>query len=293
MAAYFSYFPNVYIGEGITDDENFKYRLVKNIFRRVKARDELEKYTTQFESYSIRDGETPSSLAYRFYEDPFLDWVFLVVNNIIDVYDEWPRAEADLVQYIKEKYDDPEEIHHYETQEVLYNGIIYINEGIIVNDSYRATMPDGTIKSEVESVYPVSNYEYETFKNEQKRLIVIPQPSMVDLMVGEMADLLEYQPHAELDKANNKKTPLSLSSLFINNIGGNYANTAPSTVGETVTSFDYGPTTSGNSVGTASSSTTATTTTTTISSSTTSTSSTSSSSSSSSSSSGGGYGGGY
>ena len=35
MAAYFSYFPNVYIGEGITDDENFKYRLVKNIFRIV------------------------------------------------------------------------------------------------------------------------------------------------------------------------------------------------------------------------------------------------------------------
>ena len=112
MAAYFSYFPNVYIGEGITDDENFKYRLVKNIFRRVKARDELEKYTTQFEAYSIRDGETPSSLANKFYEDPFLDWVFLVINNITDVYNEWPRQEVDLVQYIKEKYDDPDKVHH-------------------------------------------------------------------------------------------------------------------------------------------------------------------------------------
>ena len=188
MASYFSYFPNVYIGEGITEDESFKYRLVKNIFRRVKARDDLEKYTTQFEAYSIRDGETPSSLAYKFYEDQFLDWVFLVVNNITDVYEQWPKTEDDLLSFINEKYDDPDTIHHYETNEVLYNGIVLVKEGITVNSTFRATMPDGSILSEQASIYPVSNYEYETFLNEKKRLIVIPQPSMVDLIVGEMGD---------------------------------------------------------------------------------------------------------
>jgi hypothetical protein len=287
MASYFSYFPNVYVGEGITDDENFKYRLVKNIFRRVKARDDLEKYTTQFESYSIRDGETPSSLAYKFYEDSFLDWIFLIVNNITDVYEQWPKAESDLLSYINEKYDDPDAVHHYETNEVLYNGITLVKEGITVNSTFRVTMPDGTVLSESASIYPVSNYEYETFENEKKRLIVIPQPSMVDLIVGEMGDLLEYQPNVELDRANNKKTPLSLSSLFINNIGGNYVSTATSTVGQTVTSFDYGPTTaSANTVGTATSSTAGVATTTTTSTTTTSTTTSSSSSSSSSGSSG-------
>ena len=43
--SYFKYFPNVYVGEGVTDDEGYKYRLVKNIFRRVKVRADLEKYT--------------------------------------------------------------------------------------------------------------------------------------------------------------------------------------------------------------------------------------------------------
>ena len=33
--AFFSYLQNVYVGEGIKDDEDFKYRLVKNIFRRA------------------------------------------------------------------------------------------------------------------------------------------------------------------------------------------------------------------------------------------------------------------
>ena len=49
--SYFSYFPNVYVGEGISDSENYKYRLVKNIFRRVKVREDLDKYFTQFEAY--------------------------------------------------------------------------------------------------------------------------------------------------------------------------------------------------------------------------------------------------
>ena len=81
---YFSNLPNIYVGEGVSDEESFKYRLVKNIFRRVKARDDLNRYTTLFESYSIRPGETPSTLANRIYGDPELDWCILLVNNIID-----------------------------------------------------------------------------------------------------------------------------------------------------------------------------------------------------------------
>ena len=36
MAGYFSYFPNVYVGEGVKDDEAFKYRLVKNILEKLE-----------------------------------------------------------------------------------------------------------------------------------------------------------------------------------------------------------------------------------------------------------------
>ena len=60
---YFNQLPNVYVSEGITSSENYKYRLVKNLFRRTISRDALDQYTTFFENYSIRDGDTPSSLA--------------------------------------------------------------------------------------------------------------------------------------------------------------------------------------------------------------------------------------
>lgn len=44
--AYFDFLPNVYVGEGVNQDEAYKYRLVKNIFRRITAREDLDRYTT-------------------------------------------------------------------------------------------------------------------------------------------------------------------------------------------------------------------------------------------------------
>ena len=99
MASYFSYFPNVYVGEGVNSDEAFKYRLTKNIFRRLKARDDLDKYTSTFEAYSVSSDETPSQIAHRLYQDAHLDWVILLVNNITDFYEGWPKSENSPVSY--------------------------------------------------------------------------------------------------------------------------------------------------------------------------------------------------
>ncbi|QIN97229.1 baseplate wedge component [Synechococcus phage S-H25] len=217
MAAYFSYFPNVYVGEGLEIDDTFKYRLVKNLFRRVKVREDLDKYVTSFESYSISDGETPSSLAYELYSDQYLDWIILLVNNITDVYTQWPKSQAELQSYVADIYDDPDAIHHYETNEVLYNGVVFIKSGIQVNENYTTTTPDGVTRTPEQSRYAVTNYEYEYYLNEQKRLIVLPQAGLVDLIEDEMKELLSYTPHVEVDDYGNKKTNASMSSRFIKN----------------------------------------------------------------------------
>ena len=104
MSSYFSYFPNVYVGEGVSESEAYRYRLVKNIFRRVKVREDLDQYVTSFEAYSIRDIDTPSSLAYKAYQDSKLDWVILLVNNITDFYEQWPKNNEDLLKYTIENY---------------------------------------------------------------------------------------------------------------------------------------------------------------------------------------------
>ena len=102
--AYFDFLPNVFVGEGVSDEEAFKYRLVKNIFRRITIRENLEKYVSSFETYELRDGETPAVVAEIALGDPMLDWVVLITNNITDFYEQWPLKEADLVKMVTEKY---------------------------------------------------------------------------------------------------------------------------------------------------------------------------------------------
>ena len=260
MASYFSYFPNVYVGEGVNSDEGFKYRLVKNIFRRLKARDDLDQYSSTFEAYSIQNNETPSSLAYKIYQDSHLDWVILLVNNITDVYDGWPKGEEALRSYVEDLYDDPDSIHHYETNEILFNNIVYIPKNRDVDESFRAVMPDGTTKTAEESRFPVTNYEYEYYLNEKKRLIKLPSGYLVDLMITEMKQLLDYEPNVEVDEQGNKQTKLSAASRFINNdaaIIGSATNTGTS---GPVTSFNNGPGESGTTLAGVATSTTTTTT---------------------------------
>ena len=195
MAGYFSYFPNVYVGEGVADDEAFKYRLVKNIFRKVRARPDLNQYTTLFEQYSIRVGETPSTLAGRLFDDPKLDWAILLINDIIDIYEDWPKEQSQLEDFVDEKYtsNKRDEVHHWETNEVILDdGTTVIKEGIEVTEDWRTIMPNGDVKTKEESIYQVTNYENEYYNNEIKRQILIPINNMLEIMVEEFEDLVAY-----------------------------------------------------------------------------------------------------
>ncbi len=82
MARYFSYLPNRYVGKGLSDTETFNYQLGKNIFRKVRSRPDLDQYVSLFELYEIAPGETPSSIAYDYFQDSKLDWMVLLINNI-------------------------------------------------------------------------------------------------------------------------------------------------------------------------------------------------------------------
>ena len=246
MSGYFSYFPNVYVGEGVTDDEAFKYRLVKNIFRKVRARPDLDQYTTLFEQYSIRVGETPSTLAQRLFGDPKLDWALLLINDIIDVYEDWPKEQSQLEEFVDEKYtsEKRDDIHHWETNEVILDdGTPVIKEGVQVTEDWRTVLPNGDVKDKETSIYQVTNYEHEYFKNELKRQILIPVRNMLDIMIEEFEDLVAYEPHNELDSSNNKKTVLNISSRFLNNTGSvSFASAVRSVAnGQTEITYDDGP----------------------------------------------------
>ena len=89
MANYFSYLPDVFVRtKSYRTGTNDPYVLAKNLFRRIKIRDDLSDVILGFEKYTIKNNQRPDQVAEEVYGNVNYDWVVLLVNNIINVYDE-------------------------------------------------------------------------------------------------------------------------------------------------------------------------------------------------------------
>ena len=174
-----------------------KYIQIKNIFSRIKIIDDVLPGATTFEDYFIQDGERPDTVAYDYYGDSGLDWIILIINNIKNVYEDWPMTTTVLNEYVAKKYSNAGDVHHYETLQQTYNGTIILESGITVGESFRFTTPEGITRSAALSRRTVSNYEYEADKNEEKRQIYILKPSFVDSFTEIFEKEMKFTPSTE------------------------------------------------------------------------------------------------
>ncbi len=243
MSKFFSNLPNVYVGvEGA--DEIISYKKVKNIFRRVEVQEKLQKYSNEFESYFIREGERPEMLAHKMFGDAELDWVILLTNNIVDPYTDWPLDSITLRDMAMTKYTNIDGVHHWETKPIKNGDIEVVKGGVEVNETYRAVLNGNTLTKD-QSIYSVSNMEHEEYLNEQKRLIAMPSVQMVEYFEDQFSELVDYLPNKEVSRSGDKKTNNSFASRFLDR--ADYRRSAPTTVSRTGeatganVTFDNGP----------------------------------------------------
>jgi len=150
--SYFREIPNLeYQSFLSTRKSSDEYLLVKNIFRRVKLRDDLQNVFTIFNKYQIKDGARPDTVAQEIYGSSQYDWVVLVGANIINVRNEWPLSDRDIYRYSEELYgNDLNAIHHYETTEVKdSNGRLILPKGKVVDSNFTIPNPDISLRSPV------------------------------------------------------------------------------------------------------------------------------------------------
>jgi len=111
MTKYFNQFPKI---DYNISGANGNTKVVTDIFRRVKARSKLMKNLTLFDKYDVQEGEKPEDVAYKAYGDADYFWVITLINNIVNRYYDWPLDEYVFQQYVKDKYTQPDAVHHYE-----------------------------------------------------------------------------------------------------------------------------------------------------------------------------------
>ena len=171
-----------------------EYVRVKNLFRRVKLRDDLQNVFTLFNKYEIDEGERPDTVAEDLYGSADLDWIVMLTAGIINVRDQWPLSDRDLYDYSLNKYgDDLNSVRFYETTEVKdSSGRLILPKGKVVDSNFSIPNPDSPTAN-LNPVTGISNYEYEVRNNDSKRLIYILKPEYLQLYLGDMRRIMQYE----------------------------------------------------------------------------------------------------
>ena len=147
-----SYFENFPLYQYDVSDTETK-TLITDILRRVNLKSNVKANTLVFDTYDVRDGEQPDTVAFRYYGDTKLHWIIVTVNNITSRYD-WPLDQVALSQFVNDKYDDPDGTHHHE-----------------INATSGDTTKKLIVSSDTDGATAITNYEHEQTLNDNKRRI--------------------------------------------------------------------------------------------------------------------------
>ena len=196
------------------------YVLAKNIFRRMKMRDDLQNVFTIFNKYVIKDGARPDTIAEELYGKSSLDWVLIISTGITNIRNDWPLSSKELYDFTVKKYEleNINSNHHYETKEIKDSeDKLILPAGKSVDSDFSITYYDnGTLvtPTNAKTVTGISNYEYEVLKNEDKRTIYVLRREYLQQFLTDIRNEMIYKKSSQfvnekLIKTENSRVTIS------------------------------------------------------------------------------------
>mgnify|MGYP001427099653 FL=1 len=160
---------------------NNVYKLVPNILRRVKLRAAIKSGVFLFDKFDVPMGDKPEDLAFKFYGDAELHWVILMTNNVTDRYYQWPMTQPQFQEFLEDKYDNPDGIHHYE---------ITRTSGRTTSNGPGDYSHLVECNSDEDGAVSVSNRDYEERLQDQYRQIRLLDPKYITAFTEEFFALV-------------------------------------------------------------------------------------------------------
>lgn len=135
MPGYFNYFPST----------NYNNNLATNLIAKIKFDQSVLRNLAVFYNYNIKQGERADQIALKYYEDPLLDWLIYLANDITDPYLEWYMTQEQFIEFVKEKYGSVEKAqekiafyrNNYKEDDTILSTTQYDNLSYLVKKYYR------------------------------------------------------------------------------------------------------------------------------------------------------------
>jgi hypothetical protein len=198
--SYFRELPNLKYPSFLSEkNSSLEYIDVKNFFRRVKLREDLQNTLTVFNKYEIPMGLRPDNVAEELYGSATLDWVVITCAGIVNIRDEWPLDPVEIYNYSLNKYGtNMDEIKYYETKEIRdTEGHLILPKGKRVNSDFTVKFYDNNLgtyvtKSGTNVRTGISNYVHETRLNDDKRFIFVLKNEYLQEFLNDFRDIMVY-----------------------------------------------------------------------------------------------------
>jgi len=204
---YFSYLPTI---PYTTFDGGVDYKVVTDVFKRVRATLEARTDKTVYYNYRVQDGEKPEHVAYNYYDNADYHWVILLMNDIRDPQWCWPMDSFTFERFIVNKYGSTEtastQVHHHETKEIKatanndafsVDDVILRSEMVVPSDfTFSYT---GTVNGVPSSIYnfgsgacvkTVYALDYEVDQNDKRSDITLLRRSLVQEFIDNFENLV-------------------------------------------------------------------------------------------------------
>ena len=226
--AFFEKLPDLLYASKITKSGFGDYTRIKNLFRMYKLSDNAKRHAVQFYKYNIPEGSTPEMVALDIYNSPNFHWVILMINEVVDVYEGWPKDRDVLEKFTEEKYslDNIDESsqqpfldghHHYETLERKDSyGNIIMRAGLQVDDYWTQEVTISSSPTVLQTLtvdtdcVSVTNFHHEERLNDAKREIELLKPAYLQQFVKDFEAITSYESNTDLEDKRTKKTAIDL-----------------------------------------------------------------------------------
>jgi hypothetical protein len=231
---YFRELPNIRYQSFLNHKKSTKdFVDIKNIFRRTKLFDYLSNNVSLFNKYVIEDGDRPDTIAESLYNNAEFDYIVVLVAGITNITHQWPLQDFQMYDFALAKYGSEENmnaVHHYETYEIKDSeNRLILPPNLIVDSSFKidgSALRFGTNRFTLISqagntqlddkneytvatdniARPVTNYEYETIKNDESRKIDVLRNSYLTTFVDDFKEVIRYSKNSHYMKGAIAKT---------------------------------------------------------------------------------------
>jgi hypothetical protein len=208
---YFDVLPKIVYNNTFTNGS----LVLTNLMARASLLPSLLNNPVIYYEYDIQEGDTPETIAFKYYNDVYRYWIILYANQIMDPQWTWPLTYSQFNAYIQDKYNypynDPNNpntpvnyyvaIHEYQqiTTQFDYNTQTTTVETISIDEDTYNTLPETqqntySLPSGLVKITVTKNaqtiYDYEQQQNEAKRNIKILNASYANEIESEFKKLM-------------------------------------------------------------------------------------------------------